>query len=89
MDLRAGFTDLVEPFLRSFGGFLPCLAGDDPRLVELINRFEGLAGRAIRIQQGPRILDGVARGIDGDGALRLETDRGIETIVGGQVLREP
>jgi BirA family biotin operon repressor/biotin-[acetyl-CoA-carboxylase] ligase len=83
-----GLTDLVDPFLREFGVFLPYLAEDDPRLVEWINHFDALAGRAIRIQQGARVLEGIARGIDAEGALRLETDRGIETIVGGQVLRD-
>jgi BirA family biotin operon repressor/biotin-[acetyl-CoA-carboxylase] ligase len=83
-----GFTDLVEPFLRELAVLLPHLAADDPKLVEWVDRFDALAGRTIRVQQGGRIIEGIGRGIDADGALILKTDHGLETIVGGQVLRE-
>ena len=44
-------------------------------------RYDVLAGRPIRLLEGDRVQDGVALGVDGDGALRLRGDDGRERRV--------
>ena len=39
-------------------------------------RFDLLAGRPVRLHEGARVLEGIALGVDADGALRLRTDHG-------------
>ena len=46
---------------------------------------DALAGRAVRVLQGSRHLDGLARGVDGDGALMLETGGVRRRILSGEV----
>jgi len=50
---------------------------------------DALAARPVRLQHGDQVLDGVARGIDDDGALVLETSGRIERIVSGEVTVRP
>lgn len=60
----------------------------DPK--SLLDRVRGrdvLEGQSIRVQQGTQTLRGVGRGIDDDGALRLETKEGVFAIYAGQILR--
>jgi BirA family biotin operon repressor/biotin-[acetyl-CoA-carboxylase] ligase len=75
-------------FCDKFDWYLTLLAGDKPFLMDSCNRRDCLAGRPVRVRQADRIIEGIGRGIDADGALILETDHGLETIVGGQVLRD-
>jgi BirA family biotin operon repressor/biotin-[acetyl-CoA-carboxylase] ligase len=42
-------------------------------LVEAWNRIDALAGRRVRVQQADGWIDGVARGVDPDGALVIES----------------
>lgn len=44
-----------------------------------------LRDRAIRIQDGERTWDGIARGVADDGALRVETPAGLTALRGGEV----
>jgi BirA family biotin operon repressor/biotin-[acetyl-CoA-carboxylase] ligase len=53
-----------------------------------INRRDSLSGRAVRIRQGDRIIEGTGRGVNPDGSLRVETAEGLVAIYGGQVLRD-
>jgi BirA family transcriptional regulator, biotin operon repressor / biotin---[acetyl-CoA-carboxylase] ligase len=46
---------------------------------------DALAGRPVRVLQGGLHLDGLARGVDGDGALMLETDGVRRRILSGEV----
>ena len=49
------------------------------------NRHDLLAGQSIAIEQGPQIEEGVARGIDDEGRLLLETPTGMKLIHAGDV----
>lgn len=44
-----------------------------------------LTGKSVTIQAGPKAVTGLCRGIDNSGALLLETDRGIQRMLGGVV----
>ena len=46
---------------------------------------DALAGRRVRVLHGGLHLDGLARGVDGDGALMLETDGVRRRILSGEV----
>jgi len=46
---------------------------------------DALIGRPVRVLQGGQHLDGLARGVDGDGALMLETDGVRRRILSGDV----
>ena len=46
---------------------------------------DALAGRPVRVLQGGLHFDGLARGVDGDGALMLETDGVRRRILSGEV----
>jgi BirA family biotin operon repressor/biotin-[acetyl-CoA-carboxylase] ligase len=48
-------------------------------------RFDSLRGVAVRIERADGEREGIARGIDRDGALLLETSAGIDRIVSGDV----
>lgn len=39
-------------------------------------RHDLLAGKAVRVQEGPRVVEGIALGLADDGALRLRTEAG-------------
>ncbi len=47
--------------------------------------LDSLHGAAVRIVQGSGAIEGTARGVDPDGALRLERDGRIERYVSGDV----
>ena len=49
------------------------------------SRLDVLAGRPVRVQNGEAIVEGVARGIDVTGALRVETAAGILKLDAGDV----
>jgi len=48
-------------------------------------RADALLARPVRLQHGDQAADGIARGIDGDGALLFESARGVERVVSGEV----
>jgi BirA family biotin operon repressor/biotin-[acetyl-CoA-carboxylase] ligase len=50
---------------------------------------DALAGRAVRVLHGGQHLDGLARGVDADGALLLEAGDGRRRIVSGEVSVRP
>jgi BirA family biotin operon repressor/biotin-[acetyl-CoA-carboxylase] ligase len=50
---------------------------------------DALAGRPVRVLHGGRTLEGVARGVDADGALLLESDGTRRRIVSGEVSVRP
>jgi BirA family biotin operon repressor/biotin-[acetyl-CoA-carboxylase] ligase len=80
-----------EPLLRAIlGGFasaLVRLAHDDPGLAARWAALDTLHGLPVRVDLGPRIVSGVGRGIDPEGALRLADEGGEVRLFGGQVLR--
>jgi BirA family biotin operon repressor/biotin-[acetyl-CoA-carboxylase] ligase len=77
----------MAAFLASFSPLLSALAAGDPELPDRWQSLDQLAGQHVRVRQSDRIITGTGRGFDTEGALLLETDHGLETIVGGQVLR--
>ena len=42
-------------------------------------------GREVKLIMGQREIKGIVRGIDATGAVLLETERGIESYVGGEI----
>jgi BirA family transcriptional regulator, biotin operon repressor / biotin---[acetyl-CoA-carboxylase] ligase len=50
---------------------------------------DALAGRPVRVLQGSQPLEGLARGVDGDGALLLEVDGSRLRILSGEVSVRP
>src|SRR5262249_34016045 len=66
----------------------PRLGQDDPALAACWEGLDTLRDQWVRVDLGPRIVRGLGRGIDAQGALRLEVDGQVVPIVGGQVLRD-
>jgi BirA family biotin operon repressor/biotin-[acetyl-CoA-carboxylase] ligase len=73
--VAAALLDALLPMLARFerDGLAPFLPA--------WNRYDALAGRAVRVQEGDRVHEGVALGIDAGGALRLRGDDGVERRV--------
>ncbi|MEO8159974.1 MAG: biotin--[acetyl-CoA-carboxylase] ligase [Arenimonas sp.] len=57
--------------------------------VERWHRLDALAGRAVRIHDGPRVHEGVSAGINVDGALRLREGTGERLFNSGEVSLRP
>jgi BirA family biotin operon repressor/biotin-[acetyl-CoA-carboxylase] ligase len=78
---------LFRAILGAFGTVLERLIRGDPTLAERWDRLDTLRDRWVRVDLGPRVVAGLGRGIDPEGALRLATDREETRLFGGQVLR--
>lgn len=63
-------------------------AGFGPFLEEW-RTADALAARPVRLQHGEQVVDGIARGIDQDGALLLEAGGRLERVVSGEVTVRP
>jgi BirA family biotin operon repressor/biotin-[acetyl-CoA-carboxylase] ligase len=46
--------------------------------------LDALSGRAVRVLAGESVISGIARGVDSDGALLLETQDGVRRFVSGE-----
>lgn len=57
--------------------------------VERWNRLDNFINRPIKLIMGPREVNGIARGINEQGAVILETDNGIEAYIGGEISLRP
>ena len=88
-----GSADLVDALLVAILERLPialqALARDDPHLPDTWAGLDALLGRPIAIDLGPRIVEGMAAGIEPTGGLRFETPDGPLVLFGGRVLRVP
>ncbi|HEV2836235.1 MAG TPA: biotin--[acetyl-CoA-carboxylase] ligase [Pyrinomonadaceae bacterium] len=49
------------------------------------SRSSYASGRMVQVTNGEEVLQGITRGVENDGALRLETKRGVELIRAGDV----
>ncbi|MDX1304214.1 bifunctional biotin--[acetyl-CoA-carboxylase] ligase/biotin operon repressor BirA [Photobacterium sp.] len=49
------------------------------------NKLDNFLNRPVKLLIGERVVEGIARGIDKQGALLLETDAGIEPYIGGEI----
>ncbi|KJY84171.1 biotin--[acetyl-CoA-carboxylase] synthetase [Vibrio galatheae] len=57
--------------------------------VERWNRLDNFIGRQVKLIMGPREISGVARGINEQGAVLLETGNGMESFIGGEISLRP
>jgi BirA family biotin operon repressor/biotin-[acetyl-CoA-carboxylase] ligase len=78
---------LLNGWLEQFSSTIPRLARDDPTLAARWAELDTLYGQAVRVVQGARRIEGIARGIDPEGALIVGNDRETVRVFGGQVLR--
>lgn len=76
--------EILTSFLRQFDELILDLAQGQP-VFENWGECCLLSGRTVTIQAGPNAVTGLCRGIDDSGALLLETDRGLERMLGGVV----
>ncbi|MEJ2766681.1 bifunctional biotin--[acetyl-CoA-carboxylase] ligase/biotin operon repressor BirA [Photobacterium sp. MCCC 1A19761] len=53
--------------------------------VERWNRLDNFLNRPVKLLIGERVVEGIARGINSQGALLLETDQGITPYIGGEI----
>ncbi|PSW12127.1 bifunctional biotin--[acetyl-CoA-carboxylase] synthetase/biotin operon repressor [Photobacterium sanctipauli] len=53
--------------------------------IERWNRLDNFLDRPVKLLIGERVVEGIARGINGQGALLLETDEGITPYIGGEI----
>ncbi len=53
------------------------------------NRLDQFRDQRVRLQMGERVQEGIARGIDAQGALQLETAAGLQSIIGGELSLRP
>ena len=78
---------LFLAMLARFGDVLPPLAAEGPGLAARWDALDTLRGSAVRVDQGARVVSGIGRGINPQGALLLDCDGRPSAIFGGQVLR--
>ncbi|MDR3637511.1 MAG: biotin--[acetyl-CoA-carboxylase] ligase [Isosphaeraceae bacterium] len=78
---------LLRSLLASFGASLVRLARDDEALAVEWADFDCLLNQPVRVDLGTRILTGVGRGIDVQGALLVEAAGEVQRLFGGRVLR--
>ncbi|MDC5703087.1 bifunctional biotin--[acetyl-CoA-carboxylase] ligase/biotin operon repressor BirA [Vibrio europaeus] len=57
--------------------------------VERWNRLDNFINRPVKLLMGPREISGIARGINEQGAVILETENGLETFIGGEISLRP
>ena len=79
---------LFNAILAGFPAVLDQIAHDDPELPARWAALDTLRDKAVRVDLGPRIIAGVGRGIDGEGALCLANEEGWVRLFGGRVLRD-
>jgi BirA family transcriptional regulator, biotin operon repressor / biotin---[acetyl-CoA-carboxylase] ligase len=83
-------TELSEVLRVILGGVedvLSRMARGDRSLADQWAKLDLLKDRWVSVDLGTRVVSGRARGIDRDGALRLETEGETLQLFGGQVLR--
>jgi BirA family biotin operon repressor/biotin-[acetyl-CoA-carboxylase] ligase len=80
-------NDLVIAWLQRFAGHLHALALGDAGLPLLWQSLCALSGKTIELHAGNRTVRGLSRGIDGDGALLVETEAGLERFYAGVLVR--
>ncbi|MCG9584144.1 bifunctional biotin--[acetyl-CoA-carboxylase] ligase/biotin operon repressor BirA [Vibrio tubiashii] len=57
--------------------------------VERWNRLDNFINRPVKLLMGSREISGIARGINEQGAVLLETENGLETFIGGEISLRP
>jgi BirA family transcriptional regulator, biotin operon repressor / biotin---[acetyl-CoA-carboxylase] ligase len=79
--------DILLDFLEQFEELLDRFQSDGPQVVvtEWTRHSSFAMGRHVEIADGTRVVEGVTRGLNSFGALRVETQRGIEELYSGEV----
>lgn len=62
------------------------LAADDPRLAVEWQQYSFLHDHIVRVTSGQRLIEGVCRGIDDQGALLVQTHAGLQRLLSGIVV---
>lgn len=83
-----GLDAVLDAVLGRLPGVLDALARDDPGLERSWAELDTLLGRPVVVDLGGRVVSGLGGGIAADGALRVETERGVQLLYGGSVLRD-
>jgi BirA family biotin operon repressor/biotin-[acetyl-CoA-carboxylase] ligase len=86
--LPSFFRPFLAMILTRFEQVLYRLVQDDPELARQWERLNLLRGQTVRIKLGPRIVEGIVREIDAQGALCLHDGQTLHQLFGGQVLRQ-
>ncbi|USD65416.1 bifunctional biotin--[acetyl-CoA-carboxylase] ligase/biotin operon repressor BirA [Vibrio sp. SCSIO 43136] len=53
--------------------------------IERWNRFDNYVGRPVTLLMGPNQVTGIVQGINEQGAVLIETDKGVEAFIGGEI----
>jgi len=84
-----GLENVLQNLLLAFQQryeMLQSLRGGEEILLEWSVRSSYASGKRIRVVNGQSVLEGMTRGLESDGALRVETDKGeIEIVRAGDV----
>jgi len=78
---------ILDAILDRFEGVLERLAHGDAELAAEWGRLDLLNGERVRVDLGSRIVEGIARGVDPEGALLVDDGCQQVRLFGGQVLR--
>jgi BirA family biotin operon repressor/biotin-[acetyl-CoA-carboxylase] ligase len=78
---------LVILWLNRFADSLDALAIGDPALPARWQSLCALTGKIVELQSGNRLVRGLCRGIDADGALLVDTNDGPERLYAGALVR--
>ena len=78
-------TDVLTRVLGHMDDCWRMLDDEDARLAERWQTFCALSGRTVQLQAGPRLHEGLCHGIDAEGALLLETNRGVQRFFAGVI----
>ncbi|MGD9648505.1 MAG: biotin--[acetyl-CoA-carboxylase] ligase [Pirellulales bacterium] len=80
-------TSVLVALLERVRSRIDDLTRHDPRMVAAWQQRCLLRGRTVTLEHGPRTVRGRCRGIEADGSLVLETDRGAERLYAGVLTR--
>jgi len=80
-------TEVMVAWLERFADHLHHLAIGDPGLPFRWQSLCALSGKKVELQSGNRTVHGLCRGIDGEGALLVDTDTGPERLYAGVLVR--
>ncbi|MBS0266709.1 MAG: biotin--[acetyl-CoA-carboxylase] ligase [Planctomycetes bacterium] len=84
---RLDSAQILVDWLNMFSDRLDRLAAQDRALAERWQSLCVLRGKTIELQSGSRLVRGLCRGIDTDGALLLDTPQGPERLYAGVLVR--
>lgn len=55
------------------------------QFVERWNRLDNYLGRKVKLLMGPKTIEGIAQGINEQGAILLDTSEGVQSFIGGEI----